>query len=45
MQLVEQEQNGCHDLVKLGLLFVAFGIVSYAWLITSRSLVSEIEKC
>ena len=39
-----QEQNGHTNIIKLGLLFIAFGAISYVWLKTSKELVKEIEK-
>ncbi len=39
-----QEQNNQPNLIKLGILLVAFGAISYVWLKTSKELVKEIEK-
>ncbi len=38
------EQNNQPDILKVGVLFVAFGVIGYIWLRTSRELAKEIEK-
>jgi hypothetical protein len=39
-----QEPNGHTNMAKLALLVMAFGVISYIWLKTSRELVKEIDK-